>query len=191
MARWIFVRHGQSVANVERWLSGHVDTPLTPLGREQARAAGQELQDVPLARAFTSDLVRAHDTARLVLHGREVPLEVTTALRERFLGDWASQRIDALRASGEMSVMLGWETGPPGGESQAMLARRVLRWLATVDEVEGHTLIVAHGGVIRVLLGLIDGVPLHDIGKNRIANARPNVRDLEPGTWTELVASHG
>ena len=34
---WHFVRHGQSVANAEGWVAGHVDTPLTELGKHQAR----------------------------------------------------------------------------------------------------------------------------------------------------------
>ena len=41
MSHWIFLRHGESRANRERWLSGHVDIGLTERGREQARQAGR------------------------------------------------------------------------------------------------------------------------------------------------------
>ncbi len=191
MARWIFVRHGQSVANVERWLSGHVDTPLTDEGRAQARSAAAELAGTPLARAFTSDLVRAHDTARILLDRRDVPLTVTSALRERECGDWACAKLDELRASGEVELLFGWHSKPPGGESQAQVGARVLAWLASVSEVEGTTLLVAHGGVIRILLGLLDGVALDAIGRNRVANATPHVRELAAGRWTDLAATHG
>ena len=43
MRRWIFLRHGESVANAEGWLSGQVDTPLTERGRDQARQAARDL----------------------------------------------------------------------------------------------------------------------------------------------------
>ena len=191
LSRWIFVRHGQSVANVERWLSGHVDTPLTDEGRAQARRARVELDAVPLGRAFTSDLVRAHDTARILLEGREVPLTVTPSLRERECGDWACANLDELRASGEVVLLFGWESRPPGGESQADVAARVLAWLVGLDEIDGTTLVVAHGGVIRILLGLLDGVALEDIGRNRVANATPHTRELAAGRWAELAALHG
>ena len=51
---------------------------------------------------------------------------------------------------------------------------------------EGATLVVSHGGTIRTLLGLLDGLPLEQIGRNGVANATAVVRDLPAGTWTSL-----
>jgi probable phosphoglycerate mutase len=52
-----------------------------------------------------------------------------------------------------------WRFQPPGGESYAMLGERLRPWLATIT---GDTLIVSHGGVARVLMAMIGGVPVRD-----------------------------
>ncbi len=191
MSRWVFLRHGESVANRERWLSGHVDTPLTDLGRQQAREAGARLAELPFSRAWCSDLRRARETAELALAGRAVPLEATPALRERFLGDWGRRSIDDMRAAGGMAVLIRWEGRPPGGESQADLAARLLPWFASQPDDPAPRLVAAHGGVIRVLLGLIDGMDVDEIGKHRVANAQPIERTVTAARWGALAAERG
>lgn len=91
MPLWTFVRHGQSVANLEGWLAGHHDAPLTEQGRAEARAARMGLTELRPTRAFCSDLSRAHQTARLLLAEVEIPLTITrsseNAVVERSNGD--------------------------------------------------------------------------------------------------------
>jgi len=190
----VFLRHGESRANREGWLSGHVDVELTERGREQARAAGRALADVPFVRAWSSDLQRARETGEIALAGRDVPLSTTPALRERFLGDWGHRDIAELRAAGGMDILIRWDGRPDGGESQADLAARLLPWFvenAPADdngEADGPFLIAAHGGVIRVLLGLIDGMDVHEIGKHKVANAEPIERTVSAARWADLAA---
>jgi len=190
---WIFLRHGESRANVGRWLSGHVDVELTARGQEQARAAGRLLADQPIQRAWSSDLVRAAETARIALAGRDLPLAFTPALRERRLGDWSRRDLDELRASGEVRELIAWEGTIPGGESCRDLAGRLLPWFAA-RATEGHDgplLVVAHGGVIRVLLGLLDGAPTGSIGRDKVPNAQPISRRVTAATWAALAARWG
>ena len=54
--------------------------------------------------------------------------------------------------------------------------------------VSGSVLFVAHGGVIRTLLGLLDGEPLAEIGKTHVANATPLRRVVGDGAWQALFA---
>lgn len=186
MNTWIFVRHGQSVANAEGWLSGHIDTPLTDLGREQARRCRELLAGRAIDRVFSSDLVRASETAALVWP--ELQAVQHPALRERHLGDHQLRDKAALRASGLLDVLLTWDGAAPGGESQRALAQRAVPWLAA-NQAPGTTLIVAHGGLIRVVLGLLDGVDRADIGRNVIDNAVPHVRQVAPDRLHHLAAS--
>ena len=190
MPSWVFLRHGQSEANVERWLSGWVDSPLTALGREQARAAAMGCRRWPFERAYTSDLSRARDTASFVLEGRSVPLEVSSELRERNMGDWARRSLDEIRREGLSHRLTDWTVAPPGGESNAQLAGRVLTYLAALPPISGNTLIVAHGGLIRVVLGLIDNQAYAEIGKTVIENCVPHPRVLPEGAFNELVLRH-
>ena len=64
---WLFLRHGESVANAARRLSGWEDVALTPAGEDQAKVAGAELSQWPLARVLSSDLRRARRTAAIAL----------------------------------------------------------------------------------------------------------------------------
>ena len=188
MARWTFVRHGETRANAERWLSGWVDVGLTERGRGQARRAGEALAGQGYAQRWVSDLRRARQTARVMsepLALTEGDWRASPALRERTLGRWEGASLDGLRASGEMGRLLSWRGRAPGGESQHDLALRAVGFLASLDSVD--TLIVSHGGVIRGLLGLVDGVDVEQIGVHRIANGVPHNREIESGRWTEIL----
>lgn len=188
MARWILVRHAQSHANVAGWYSGHVDVGLTPVGRAQARALAPVLGEHPVDAVLSSDLCRAHDTARLALAaaGREGPVACSPALRERDVGDWSGRRHAELVPLGLHDVLGGWHTAPPRGESLRDVALRALPWLA--EQRDAPTLLVAHGGVLRMLLGLLDDLPFDRFDARRVANAAPHVREVPPGRWAALLA---
>lgn len=78
--RLFLVRHGQTVANVEKRYVGPWETLLTELGKEQARAIAPILKDIKFQKVYSSNIGRAIETARLALDGRE-PIQ-TTYLRE-------------------------------------------------------------------------------------------------------------
>lgn len=194
MARWIFLRHGESVANAEGFLSGHRDVPLTSLGEAQARAAGAALSSEALHAVLVSDLRRARQTADLALgdwaqrRGEAPPApRFSAALRERHLGSWEGAIIAELRRDGRAAVLTSWDERPPGGESLCDLALRSLPLLVQAERA-GTTLLVAHGGLIRVLVGLLDGVPTAVLGREKIANAAPLAREVPPGTWATLLS---
>ena len=189
MSLWIFLRHGESEANRSRVFSGHQDVALTALGEEQARAAGQQIADMPpLQHVLSSDLQRARCTAELALQasGCTLRIQTTPALRERNLGEWQGQSIDRLKAEGARAVLHSWSGHAPGGESLAMLADRAVAYLAAQPD-HGTTLLAGHGGLIRVLLGLIDGTPWDEIGRVNIPNAIPMTRTVGPETWADIL----
>lgn len=191
--RWTFVRHGQSVANAEGWLAGQIDTELTALGRTQAERVRAALAEVTLSRALSSDLSRAHETARIILSGRDA-IELTTspALRERECGQWRRRRIDDLQPTPAYDRALrGWHTRPPGGESLHEVAHRAIAWLHTVDTTDGSTLVVAHGALMRAVLGALDDAPIDQIGRYRPRNCEVIVRDVAPGAWGDVLARIG
>ncbi|WP_265447319.1 histidine phosphatase family protein [Flexivirga meconopsidis] len=155
------VRHGQSTWNHERRLQGQTaHPPLTELGRAQAASAAAELRDrlgsdrPPTL--WTSDLVRARQTAavigmRLCLTPRESP-----ALREQGMGDLEGRGYDELRAedppAGGLDIS---EVRWGGGESVLDVHRRLAIFLAELDE--GTHVLVSHGDAIRVALAILDG----------------------------------
>ncbi|MEL6345009.1 MAG: histidine phosphatase family protein [Myxococcota bacterium] len=192
---WIFIRHGESTANARRVLSGWQDVALTPLGRTQARRAGRALAArVPkIDRVLSSDLRRAVNTARLALENYPRPtptIQIDARLRERNMGDLQGQSIDKLQADGRMRQILGWDNAPPGGERLVELSRRCLAALIAQDPVD-TTIVFAHGGVIRALIGMADGLRTQQITSRRVENAKLMTRTLPVNGWREIQRQYG
>ena len=189
MPTWTFVRHGQSLANREGWLAGHYDAPLTEVGEAEAIAARRVLEEPLPERAFCSDLARAERTARLLLEGQAIPLWVTPRLRERDCGAWERHTLLEIEADPTGLARMGsWSGKPPSGESLLDVALRVVGWLASVDDAAAsHTLVIAHGALMRAVLATIDHVPREQIDLWRPANCEAIRRDVAVGTWRELL----
>lgn len=87
----ILVRHGESTWNLQGRLTGWEDPELTESGRIQATHAGEVLSgtDISVAVCFTSELLRAQETARILLDSaghHTVPVRADWHLNERHLG---------------------------------------------------------------------------------------------------------
>ena len=75
------MRHGRTDWNVRHKLQGRTDIPLNEEGRRMAEKAGEEYRDVPLDICYSSPLVRARETAEIVLSGRNIPILTDDRLR--------------------------------------------------------------------------------------------------------------
>jgi probable phosphoglycerate mutase len=163
-----FVRHGETDWNLAQRYQGQQDIPLNATGRAQAARNGRTLAAALGGRAremhfVASPLLRACETMRIVRGelGLEPETFATDArLREISYGHWEGQLSADLAASDPDGIAArqadtwGWQ--PRGGESYSMLSERVAAWLA---EVERDSIVVAHGGVSRVLRVLAGGLP--------------------------------
>jgi probable phosphoglycerate mutase len=158
---------------------------LTARGEEQARAIGRELAGVGARRVLASDLRRAWRTAELAWEGRSPAPVRVPALRERHAGAWEGAPIAELSRVGAMEVMLSWAGSPPGGESQEVVALRAMDFLASVDD-GSDTVVFAHGGLIRCVVGLLDGVDTDHIGRTKVGNVEVAARSVPPGTFARL-----
>jgi len=146
--RIILARHGETDWNRERRWQGHSDRPLNDTGREQAKALAADLTGEPIAAVYSSDLMRAHETARIVADGLGLDVVTVPGLRERRFGSWEGlQDVEAER-------LFPGVNGPPDGESRADMLRRVLESLEAIAQANrGRTvLVVSHGGPVRAVL---------------------------------------
>jgi 2,3-bisphosphoglycerate-dependent phosphoglycerate mutase len=90
MPQLVLIRHGESQWNLENRFTGWVDVPLTAKGEEEARAAGEKLRSFHFDCAFTSGLMRAQHTLRIVLETigqTAIPIKEDVALNERMYGE--------------------------------------------------------------------------------------------------------
>jgi broad specificity phosphatase PhoE len=146
--RIILARHGETDWNRERRWQGHSDRPLNDTGREQALALADELAGQPISAVYSSDLVRAHETARIVAERLGLDVVTVPGLRERRFGSWEGlQDTDVERRFPGVR-------GAPDAEARDEMTRRVLDSLAAIAAGnQGRTvLVVAHGGPIRAVL---------------------------------------
>jgi len=172
----VLVRHGQSTYNLQNLFTGETDVPLTPQGREEARAAGEKLKDTPFNHGFTSILQRAIETMSVLLaaaHQPQLPVTRDRALNERNYGDLQGlNKADIAKQYGEEQVAIwrrSYTVRPPGGESLEDTYKRVIPYY------EGHIhpllqkgeniLVVAHGNSLRALM-----MYLEKIGEEAIAH---------------------
>lgn len=151
MTEILLVRHGQTDWNLEHRVQGHTDTPLNAVGTEQARALAETLAAVPLAAVYSSDLVRARDTATIVarFHGLEVVLDHD--LREKNFGSWEGLTDREIAVRFPEAVRGRWGDG----ETTEEVTERALAAIARirVSRPSGPVLVVSHGGPIRAILG--------------------------------------
>src|SRR5438876_6792690 len=85
----ILARHGETDWNRDGRCQGHADPPLNERGREQALELAELLADEPIEAVYSSDLRRAHETARIVADRKGLDVIVDPQLRERDVGHWS------------------------------------------------------------------------------------------------------
>jgi alpha-ribazole phosphatase len=150
------LRHGEPEGG--NGFRGHSDFVLTPLGWQQMRDA-TAIRPAPWQAIVTSPLKRCAQFASALADELGLCTHVEPGLREMSFGDWEGVSFDVVRARWpdllkQFSRNPAAAT-PPNGESLQQLMDRVLpAWHDVVERHRGqHVLLVAHGGVNRVILG--------------------------------------
>lgn len=162
------VRHGQTAWNAEYRLQGQADTDLNALGREQATRNGERLRGLisdPAAFDFVaSPMRRTRETmerARAAMALEPGAYRTDPRLVEVNFGDWQGFTFAELetRFPGAAAVRERdkWNFLPPGAgaESYQMLLERIRPWFEALRQ---PTVCVTHGGVVRTIFRLAEGM---------------------------------
>ena len=190
----VLVRHGQSEWNKKNLFTGWKDPELTNQGIEEAIKAGKDLKtkNIKFDIMFTSDLLRAQETGRLILEHMDqsdIPVIRNQCLNERNYGDLAGlNKDDAREKWGEEQVHVwrrSFDVPPPGGESLKDTAERVLPYFHSeiFPKVEGglDVLIAAHGNSLRALVMELEEINSDEIVKLEIATGDPLTYEYSMG----------
>jgi probable phosphoglycerate mutase len=155
----LFIRHGETAWNQIRRIQGHLDIPLAGTGVEQAQRLADRLsaeagQGVRLDAIYSSDLLRAQQTAQPIADALGLPLRLNAGLRERHYGAFQGYDKDEIEARYPLEYA-HWQTrdagfAPPDGESMRAFYHRVTTAVKALVAAHSHQRIacVAHGGVL-------------------------------------------
>ena len=165
--RILAIRHGETAWNVDTRIQGHLDIPLNDTGRWQAQRVARALATRDTIHAvYSSDLQRAHDTARAIATATGSPLATHTGLRERGFGIFEGKTyVEIEQTWPEESEHWRKRTphwAPAGGESLLQVRERIthtLRELAARHPGQ-QIVLVAHGGVMDQLYRAATGQDL-------------------------------
>ena len=177
---WL-VRHGQTDWNLTgRWQGQASDAPgLNETGRAQALALRKQIKGNNFSAIYSSDLLRARQTAELIAEPLGLTVTLEPRLREMNLGAGEgvlSEEIE-VKYSRELAdrARNPLETPAPNGESPREVAERVL---PAINKIAGKhpdksILIVAHGISLAVIICHSEGFRMDDIYQHIPNNAQP------------------
>lgn len=159
------VRHGETLWNKEKKYLGHCDLGILPQSYETLQPLRDQLDDVDVQLAFSSDLKRCRETALFLKPSLNFGYD--SRLRELDFGEFEGQTYEDLKENPTYCQWLEhWESlSPPQGESGEQFKARIEQFIHDLEQsllssaVE-HTnvLIVTHGGIIRALYRMWTGV---------------------------------
>lgn len=150
MDHFYFVRHGQTLWNVENKICGATDIELTQLGHEQAIETGHKILEMGIKAdlIITSPLVRAKETARHISEVTGIPMKVEQRLIEQNFGVYESTPRDGAQfheAKKHMASRFGT------GESMLQMAQRIYNLLDEIKLGDKEYILVAHNGIVRIV----------------------------------------
>lgn len=186
----ILVRHGESEYNLQNKFTGWKNVELTRTGEDEAKRAAVDLQKEKVERIFTSTLVRAQHTLKIIQNicgWQSIPVTIDSALNERSYGDLEGlNKTEAGKTFGEEQVHIwrrSYDVAPPGGESLKDTRARVIpyfkeRILPCLERGE-TVLVVAHGNSLRALIMFLEELSPEQITSRELATCVPLIYQLE------------
>ncbi len=188
----LLIRHGETDWNRSGQIMGEQPIPLNATGQRQASDLAAVLRDYPLASLYTSPVLRAVQTTKIVAASRPIAVQEDGRLREIGVGDWAGRFWHELDHE---PARLTWYTPPqearfPNGETLGEVQQRAV--LAVQDALThrpvGTLAFVSHGDVLRALVAHFLKLPLETMRAFRFDHAAVTALTLSgPHCWAQYI----
>jgi len=177
----ILIRHAECTGNTkgDPWAEdsiriGCLDLPLTKRGVLQARILGQKLSKLKIDAIYSSDLVRAMDTAKEIAKFHKIPIRYTQELRERNLGEFTGLPMKEIKKRLRLLPGEPDYKKPKNGESRIEFKQRVEKFFKKIIKKNlksnKNIVIVTHSGVIKVLLLFLYKIPFNFENLKQVEN---------------------
>jgi len=168
--RLYLARHGQIVGHERFPANGHTDVDITEVGMLQMEHLAVRLKLVEINAIYSSDLIRTKKGAAIIGRHHDVQHRIIPEFRELYFGEWEGLTMEEIRQAfpGELEKRkddIADYRCPGRGESMRDLSERVMPRLMVLlkEETGKDILLVAHGGVNRIILCHALGINLSDI----------------------------
>jgi alpha-ribazole phosphatase/probable phosphoglycerate mutase len=163
--RVYLMRHGEVANGGEKRYNGHIDVDITQLGEEQMRRLAERLTGKPVRGVYSSDLIRSAKGAEIIARVFGLAHTPLRSLRERSVGAWEGLTAEEIKERFPAEYA-AWRADllnyrPPGGECLLDVRERVLPEYRKLVAAHpgGEIAMLLHGGVNRVILAEILGLP--------------------------------
>lgn len=179
-----FIRHGQSMTNMQKRCGGWTQCPLSDLGMEQAKSLAPILKDIHFDRIYSSDLLRTVQTAKNAIPGCEP--EQRWELREIGVGSTQEVLHTELREKyghAFTDAVKNHDYTPFGGENDQMIRERVHSFMRELETVQAENIAVvgSEGTILHMLTYVLQAnFNIHSL---RIKNCSISVLAFENGAW--------
>ena len=186
------IRHGETDANKEGRFQGWSDNPLNEKGIELAAVTGRAMKGIHFDGCFSSPLIRAQQTAQIVLRESEnadIPILIDDRIKEIGMGEWEGKRFrtdlrDAEAEAAKQFFHRPFEfPGFPGGENARQVCERTQQFLwelAAKDDKRTY-LISIHGFAMRAMLNCLYEDPSDFWQQHVPLNCEVNILEAEDG----------
>jgi broad specificity phosphatase PhoE len=169
MTRLILIRHGETDWNTEGRWQGQIDIPLNENGLEHAQQLARELAGEGIQAIYSSNLLRAIQTADPLAKIAGLRVNIDPRLREIHQGEWQGMLVKDIQARYaerfQQRRANPLAIAPPGGETVLEVQQRVYNSLEDIllRHPDETVAIVAHGFVIAVLRVRLEKHPLEQV----------------------------
>jgi alpha-ribazole phosphatase len=179
--RIYLIRHGETANAKDHALNGHFDIELSQKGKDQITAVAKVLKSSPIKAIYSSDLKRTRDSAEIISIHHDMTPVCYPELRELSFGKWEGLSLKKLNSKYPGEVQKRFANPATfkaeGGETLHQLIERTLPKYEEIiaNHVGEEIVIMSHGGVNRVILGHLLGIPLNNVFRITQENAGINI----------------
>ncbi|MBA4396260.1 MAG: hypothetical protein C0394_02550 [Syntrophus sp. (in: bacteria)] len=182
----ILVRHGETIWNREGRVQGFSDIDLSDTGVHQARQLALSLKATRISAIYSSPLIRAQSTTRIINEHHHAPVSIEPGLMEMDQGDFEGLTFQELMAC-EKGFLQKWMSDPasvqiPNGESFIDVQKRAWKVIEDIFGKSENALVVSHNFTIASILCKIKNISLSRFREVCVDTASRTIVRYENGT---------
>jgi len=168
-------RHGQTEWNLQARFQGHMGSPLTEKGINNAKNLSDKLKEVEFSKIYSSPQKRAYDTAEIIKRDKDIEIITDDRLKEMNFGEWEGVKAEKIKKNHSQMFDNLWNNpldySIESGESYQDVYDRVI---PVIEEIKNKyddndkVLLVAHGIVLAIIMMYIQGRSIDNLWKEKV-----------------------